>query len=189
MSDAGYTLTEMLAALIMISLATGGLIEGVHVVGQIQAQAGRAVGEGRAVRAAQSSLERLLEGQGPFDVGGRPQFNGSRTGFTFDCASPRPCAAAVAPAPGGARLTLTAAGGTVSQSRLPVSSAGVGFVYGGGQGASETWPPPKSGRQNLRSVRLKDAAGATLADVRLWSEQPRRCEFDVIAQACRSVPP
>jgi type II secretory pathway pseudopilin PulG len=188
-SDAGYTLAEMLAALVMIGLATGGLIEGVHVISQIQAQAGRAAGEGRAVRAVQSALDRLLEGQGPFDVGGRPQFNGSRTGFTFDCASSRPCAAAVAPTQGGARLTLTAPGGAVSQSRLPASSVKAGFVYGGPRGASETWPPPKSGHQTLRSVSLKDATGATLADVRLWAEQPRRCEFDVIAQACRSAPP
>ena len=51
MNDDGYTLAEMLAALVTIALATGGLIEGTRVIGMWQGQAARAVGDGRSLRA------------------------------------------------------------------------------------------------------------------------------------------
>jgi type II secretory pathway pseudopilin PulG len=63
-SEAGYTLVETLAALMMIGLAIGGLIEASHVLGRMQAGAGRSLAETARLRGAGEAMRRLFEGQG-----------------------------------------------------------------------------------------------------------------------------
>lgn len=191
MSDSGYTLTEMLAALIMIGLAVGGLTQGLHVIGLAQGGAARAIGEARAVRAAEQSLDRLLDRQGPFFSDGGTAFKGSASGFDFSCGTPKRCAATIGGSPSGYALSVNTVGGT-STLNLPASVGELTFVYGGAMGAAEQWPPTKSSVQALQWVGLKRHGGADatpIAEVRLWTEQPRNCAFDVIAQRCRDAAP
>jgi hypothetical protein len=172
----------------MIGLATSGLIEGVSVIGRIQTQAGHAVAEGQAMREAQRRLERLLDGQGPFDATAGAQLDGDRQAFSFDCGEPEWCGASLQAA--GRRMELEIRSSkAAADTLLPASVERASFVYGGAGGLAESWPPAEPGRQVLRSVGLRSAAGATIADVRLWTEQPRRCDFDAVAQVCRSATP
>jgi len=66
MNDHGYTLAEMLAALLIIGLAMAGLTQAVRVLGLLQSSATRAAGEQRALRRVEVDFVGLLDGHGPF---------------------------------------------------------------------------------------------------------------------------
>lgn len=195
MSEAGYTLTEMLAALLMIGLAVGGLTEGAQVVARIQASAGRGVAEGARLRAADQGLRRLLAGRGPFtsanaETGG---LAGDARAFDFDCGGSGRCGARLAAtAPLGVARARGKPGDTVvftgehgaTRAFAPASAR---FLYIGERTRGEVWPPADGASDTLREVVLRDpAGGAAPAQARLWTEQGLDCVYDAIAQACRA---
>ena len=186
MNDDGYTLVEMLAALVIIGLAIGGLTQAVRVIGLTQGAAVRAMGEARQLRAAQEGLSRLAERQGPFASDQPAAASGTASGFSFGCGAAAACGVAVTSSGRGARIALTKPSGPVASIEL-AGASGANLIYGGDQSVGETWPPRSQQRQVLRWIGLTGGAGdAPLASGRLWREEAPDCVFDVIAQACRA---
>ena len=185
MNDDGYTLTEMLAALLMIGLAVGGLGQGLRVIGLLHGATGRTLGEERGLRAAKIGLERLLGQRGPFrstEVG----FRGEAFAFQVDCGAPEPCGARLEAAKNGSRLFLRDRGGQERAVRL-TGTGKVRFTYDGPTESLPSWPPTGK-RQTLKAVNLvrKSSEDETpLLTTRLWREQAADCAFDAISKDCR----
>jgi len=172
-NDHGYTLAEMLAALVMIGLAVGGLTMGVRVIGHGEAQVARATTEGGSLRTLQAALNALLDNAGPFRTKDNATFRGAGAAFSFPCNAPKPCGA-----DGNAARFKTAGSGPLH------------FEFVGSQSRNQNWPPPPPISDVLRSVVLvRDNDGAAIASTRIWREQPADCAFDPISGDCRAVAP
>lgn len=189
MNEAGYTLAEVLAALLIIGLAVGGVGQGVHALGRLQATAARATGESRSLRAADEALQRLLAGRGPFRAQAETGFKGDARGFVFDCGGTASCSAHLVDSRAATRLEVRRADGESRSAALP-GGRDARFVYLSLGGASNAWPPqsPQDG-QVLNAVALVGSTptGETpLGLTRLWIEQDHVCDFDPVAQACRA---
>lgn len=188
MNKDGYTLVEMLAALIMIALGIGGLMQGMRVIGHFQDTATGALAAAREQRTVQEGLDRLLAGQGPFVSADIQNFTGSSTQFSFACGREATCGARLMPQNGETRFDIVRNGATRFSAILPRGGP-AGFTYVGDRTTGETWPPITARSERLKRVALslQRIDGITpLASVRLWLEQARACQFDAIAQACRS---
>jgi Tfp pilus assembly protein PilV len=188
-SEAGYTLAETLAALVMIGLAVGGLTEGVRALTRSQAATARVMSADRGLRGTETGLTRLLDGQGPFTTTAPNGFSGSATRFTFACGAAATCGAALVQAAGGAQLSLTTADGSTRTALLP-GVRGARFAYADALGSEGGWPVSDPQPRTLRTIALMQATlgGETpVATVRLWVEQPTDCAFDPVSQDCRAV--
>jgi hypothetical protein len=190
MSDAGYTLVEALAALVMIGLAMGGLTVGIGVVSGAQSRATDAVAAAQAGHAAQAALERALQPLSPFRAHDGGRLTGDRTGFAYACGEDRPCRVDLQPAAKGPVLAMTDAAGV---RRIALRRPGaVHFLYQGSLYADtptalDAWPPTDAQRQALKAILVVDDAAEDrpLVTAKLWAEQPGRCDFDVVMQDCR----
>jgi hypothetical protein len=188
-SDAGYTLAETLAALVMIGLAVGGLTEGVRALTRSQAASARIMSADRGLRGTETGLTRLLEGQGPFTTTAPKGFSGSATRFTFACGGAATCGAALVQAANGAELSLTTADGRTRITPLP-GVRGARFAYIDALGVGSVWPAPGPQQRTLRTIALTQTTlngEAPVLTARLWVEQPADCAFDPVSQDCRAV--
>jgi len=177
--DAGYTLAETLAALLIIGLAMGLLFQGVQGLGKLQARAVTSARETRSLAAAERALEDLLTE----NVRIGADLTGDASGLSFACGSST-CSANLEAA--GGKTTLRIVRGKAAQSHAIGGGEPVKLVYEGEDGRYDNWPPPD--RQTaLRGVSVVGAAGGErpLIVARPWIEQPTHCEFDMIARACR----
>ncbi len=191
MSDDGYTLAEMLAALTILGLAMGGLGLVVSLIARQQLTANRIQARLVDDRAADQALTRWLVQDGAETL------NGDAQGLSFACGAAT-CAADLEADGRRMRLVLRDRAGAVRRWRL--REPGARFTYVGDRGAVVAWPrpadpssaPSRSGfePERLRAVLLvaPDQA-APLAVARLWTREPRNCQFDSIIGACRTVTP
>ncbi len=189
MRDAGYTLVEVLVALMMIGLTVSGLMGAMRVIGLYQSSATGALHKAQRGRQAEAALAGLLQNQGPFsaDEGG---FTGDSHGFSFDCHEAVLCAARMAEGPhGGAQLVLSDEGHVRALDLA--DSASAHFLYVGQGGVADQWPRPDAVKDRLRAISLWSAAGdgRPVATVRLWREQAQTCVFDPISRQCRAATP
>jgi len=187
MTDAGYTLTETLAAMAVLGLAFGGLSLGAGVIGSLQLSTGQVVKQQQTVRAAQETLEQLLALGAPFGSQAPDQLSGDASGFHFACGAPTPCAAQVTTGTTDQLLKVTNGGTPATTVTLPVTG-GAHFAYRGSKALNDVWPPADPGRQALRSVALlqtTDQGDVALLDAKVWAEQPAQCDFDPVMQGCR----
>ena len=191
MTDDGYTLAEMLVALVVIGLTVGGLTEGVRAIGRLQDSTGRALADGRRLDQIGEGLDRLMDDRGPFASTGASLFQGLASGFSFPCGGPSPCGAVLAPAQGGISLRLAEPDGSSRVFNLPGVQA-ARFTYAGTLTYGPTWPAASQEPQTLRTIGLvaTTAAGGDtpVASVRLWAEQGPDCVYDAISRACRGQP-
>jgi prepilin-type N-terminal cleavage/methylation domain-containing protein len=190
MGKEGYTLVEMLVALVIISLALGGLFQAVHVIGRIQTATSRSVALSRLEGSPQSRLDGLLNDQGPFFSDAPDAFTGSPSAFSFPCSGAF-CSARISALGGPGQLEVGRNGLARGGETLP-SVDRASFQYVGEQTVSETWPPAKARRERLVRIVLLDHrsnGAAPLASMRLWRAEPRDCSYDPIALACRSAGP
>jgi hypothetical protein len=189
MNDAGYTLAEALVALMMISLAIGGLSVGIGVLAGAEGRTADTIARADAAHLAQAALERALQPQGAFRSRDGGRLTGAASGFSYACGEDRPCRVDLASdakrPPKGVALSLTDAGGV---RHLALRQAGPAhFVYQGEGTTLDAWPPTDGARQALRAILLvrDGAADEPLLAARLWAQQPARCDFDVVMQDCR----
>jgi len=185
MSEDGYTLAEMLAALLMIGLAMAGLTQAMRVLGLFQGSTTRLEGQQRAIRIAELDLANLMDGQGPFRST-EPTFRGDPTAFQFDCGRPKPCGARLEVETSAVRIVTSNDRGDEQAALLPDGADGH-FIYVGDKAALNRWPPAGE-RQTLKAINLVQGSGqAPLLTARLWVEQGADCAFDAIAQDCREA--
>ncbi len=185
MSEAGYTLAEMLAALAILGLTVAGLTEGTRVIGRLQAKATGAAQAAAADRRAEMALDGLMAGQGPFVSDGRGDLRGDASSFAFGCGAGR-CGAAIVKDQGRTWLVVHQGG---QQHRTALAAQGAAFSYADSEGSASFWPSGSPRPRSLTAVLLQTTGRGgerSLAAAHLWIEEPRNCVFDAIAQGCRS---
>lgn len=183
MNQDGYTLTEMLAALLMIGLAVVGLAQAVRLLGSAQATVSDRLREAQALRAAEGNLSAMLSEGGPYRSSDRT-FAGDSASMTFACDAPAPCSAALKGAGGDTELRLRQG---ESERAFLIPAPDARFVYESDT-SSQIWPP-NGPRQVLRAVHLVSASEEPVFTSRVWAEQPAECAFDSISRDCREATP
>lgn len=187
--DAGYTLPDTLAALGVLGLSLAALTTGLSVMARVHAKIEINTEQAADLKRADLILSQALAQAGPFS-NRTSELSGDEAGFTFACGATR-CGARLEAGPKGLRLVVRRPGtqetgeDLVEQSvRLETHVAR--FTYFGALTEGQIWPQSSDVAQRLQSISLIDqASGASLAYVKLWIDQPARCQFDVVAQDCR----
>lgn len=187
MNEAGFTLTETLAAMLILGLATGGMLTAMHAIGVQQERTGVRLADTSVRRAAETRLSRLLQAGGAFRAQDPDRLDGTKSEFRFACDAPAPCSVTLEE--GAKGLELVVFQGDGSPRRLPLRREGPAqFEYVGALSRGDVWPPGGVERQSLRAITLSRGSGRErelLLQARIWREQPTRCAFDVIMQDCR----
>jgi prepilin-type N-terminal cleavage/methylation domain-containing protein len=187
MTDAGYTLTETLAALAVLGMAVGGLSLGAQVIGPLQLSTGKTVQQLQAERSTQQALEQLLEKGAPFGSQLPEQLSGDTTGFHFACGGIAPCTAQIVTGETGGELKIGSGAQPTTLVSLPLAGP-AHFVYRSSRGLSDAWPPSDPVRQALKSITLLQTThGGDVAviEAKVWVEQRAQCDFDSVIQDCR----
>lgn len=187
MSDQGYTLAETLVAIAILALSIGGLSWGVQVLGRWQLATSNTSINVQSARAAQSAVNRLLAGAGPFRSDKPGEFTGGAQAFTFDCGRAAPCAVTLAAAPTPLALQLSD-GGPRAKTYALDRGGDAHFVYRSDAGETTGWPPGPGARQVLRSVALVSGSApgaAPILETHIWAQEPASCAFDPVLQDCR----
>jgi prepilin-type N-terminal cleavage/methylation domain-containing protein len=188
MSEAGYTLTETLAAMAVISLAMGGFVFGVQVLSPAELTISRTTAKVEALRATQQRLEGLLALGAPFPSSDASALRGDDHAMQFGCGAAKPCRAELSASAGGdVRLALYdgRSDGPVFSLAAPKTAR---LAYRGVASGDSHWPPSDPKLQSLRSIALlggDDAAAPALFEAHVWREQPLDCAFDPVTGGCR----
>lgn len=184
MKQDGYTLAEVLAAMLILGLAMGGLVEGTRVIGRLQKSSTAVVSETRTLRRAEAAFAGLLALRSGDDL----SLKGDSAGFAFDCSS-GPCSVALRTS--GQRTTLAIRRGEVAQTFLLPQAGNIALVYDALDGRHDRWPSPDEPRA-LRGVAVMATSAQgefPIVAARSWIEHPKTCEFDMIARGCRTSGP
>lgn len=190
MTDAGYTLTEMLVALMIVGLTVTGLTTAYAVIGRIHSDTHTLSFLLGSARSSDRILRELFQRQGPFRNFEAETFVGEATTIRFDCNRKWKCSADIATDSPRPRLLTLDDQGRRRQVRLPENSSW-SFRYIGTRGALDAWPPspdPTGRRSFLTAVNLirtRSAGVEVFSEAVLWREQPPVCQFDAISQDCR----
>jgi hypothetical protein len=186
MNDAGYTLSETLAAMAVLGLAIGGLTLGAEVIGSQQLSTGNTVKQLQSIRATQGALEQMLARGAPFGAQQPDQLAGDSQALHFACGAPQPCAAQIVTAGTGSRLTLVSGEAPATSVTLSLPRP-ARFSYRGARTAGDIWPPADPAGQILRSIAVLQTAkqgDISVIEAKVWPEQRARCGFDAVAQEC-----
>lgn len=179
-NEGGYTLAEMLAALIVIGLVIGGLTQGVRLLSRYQSAATTEVEHNRDLVALQMELEHVLAT--PADVS---QLQGDGASLRLPCPTASGCGAVLAR---DALVITGEAGRTVVRG----PARGLQFAYEAGDGRHERWPIAGPNAPALLGVSVLTAASPAelpIAFVRVHAQEQARCDYDVIILACRQTGP
>lgn len=174
MNDDGYTLVEMLVALVLAGLAVSVMSTTARIVSRTE-------GQQRAMHVTSVSLGRLtnavgeaLRAAGPFASAG---FVGSPEQAAFDCGEGR-CALDASPA----MLRFGVDGAQRSYAVPRVKHPSLSYVSAVDGRASATWPPADRG-DRLAMVVVADS-GKPIVNLPVGREQSSSCVFDVSAKGC-----
>lgn len=158
-NDAGFTLAETLIALAVVSMALASIIAATTLVTRHYHQIVFADKTNQRRDAVVKQLQTALGPYQPYDVDG---LSGDGRQIDYDCGEKR------------CHFALTD------------NSLHLGYVS---RGERLTAWPPKNVTQNepqrLEALILQDRSGTTLGLVRLETDQPEDCQFDMISRACR----
>lgn len=184
MNEDGYTLAEVLAAMLILGLAMGGLVEGSRIIGRMQTPIVATRRDDQILRRAEASISGLLKRR----AGGDQTLTGDAQGFQFSCGQ-RLCGLALTS--DGRKLALSVRRGEVAQT-FPLPHAGkISLVYLARDGRFDRWPQPDSKRvlDGVMIVETSAQGELPLVVARSWIEHPKTCEFDMIARGCRTSAP
>ena len=187
MRDAGYTLSECLAALAILSLASLGVLRCVQLLADAHLREARSAASAKDLREAQSMMDQLLGAAGPFRSHQPERFAGAAQAFSFACDREVPCQVSLVEDRGEVALRIDEPPKHGRALRLHAAGP-AHFIYRGALGPSDVWPPPRPERQALRAVAVvSDGAGdeRALLQSTIWAEQPADCAFDPVLQDCR----
>ncbi|ATQ43429.1 hypothetical protein [Caulobacter mirabilis] len=180
-NEDGYTLAEALAALLIIGLAVGGLVEGARLIGRMQAPTVGAVRETRDLRQAEAAVAALLARR----PGNDRTLRGDPKGFTFDCGGV--CSLEVRDEAGG--TTLLVRNQTATRRYALPAGPGANLLYDTRNGRYDRWPL-ETQDVSLRGVALvaPTAEGeVALLAAHSWIEHPKTCAFDMVSKTCRTT--
>ena len=184
-SQAGYTLSEMLAALLIVGLAMGGLVEGGFELSRLQAVSARGVRLYEAGVDLQRRFAALIDDLGP--VRSAADLQGSPTALSFSC-GPHDCGASLKRLGRETHLLLQ----RPMPLDLPLGEiAEPHFLYVDAGEFTQSWPRARNAPQRLDAVLLVSGEGQaqrTLASARIWRQEPSGCRFDEVVKDCRGAP-
>jgi prepilin-type N-terminal cleavage/methylation domain-containing protein len=177
--QAGYTLVEMLASLLVLSLAFFGLTTATRVF-SLTARA-------TAARTDQAALGRRLElylgqamGPGPYRGAadfGAPTLQGDQIQARFDCGDGQTCRLTLATGP--SRLVIAQDGASRTLA-LPAGPAAFRYLTADGRSTDSF---PTAGTDRLAALAVL-SNGQPLGLVNLRKQQPDACDFDAAAGDC-----
>lgn len=176
---AGYTLAEVLAAIMVLGLTLGLAVEGARLITNIQGRVTTTVADMRTLRTVERALVDVL----PSLDNERASFSGDGEQFSYDC-SEATCGVSLLPGRDKAALRLWR-GKAAHVYELPTKEPAK-LVYETTDGRYDQWPLPDRAMV-LRGVAVVTATRGTnpIVVARPWIEQSKTCEFDMIAKACR----
>lgn len=182
MMESGYTLAEMMIALVIVSGTAAAMTEGVHTFTRFQGDVGAELNRSRAMADAQRGFAAFLRNEGPFRTDGQGRaFRGDGDSFEFACGSRSECRATIEPDARGTSLQLDT--GDAQFRYLLPGAHDVRFSFTDGDAERATWPPRADGAQ-LSSVALMSDSGPLLV-ANPGLDQAAACEFDPVIKACR----
>ena len=175
--EEGYTLIEVLVALMILGLALTGFGEAVRVVGRIEQRSGKLAKAEQERRALSNGLAGLFQNTGPISSAGGTPFQGSASGLVFSCGQGQ-CEADIAAGPTPTLRLSNSADGAHTRTFALASKTPVRFEYLGSNMSSDHWPPDNpSDWQRLRAVQIigvktsgKTPEPEVLASVKIWTE-------------------
>lgn len=177
MSDDGYTLVEMLVALVLAGLAVSALATTARILsrseGQQRSAHATSVSVGRFTNAAGAALRDA----GPFASANAAAFVGSPEGAAFDCGEKR-CAIEAAPS----LLRFTGDGEPRSYAVPRLKHPGLLYISATGGRASSSWPP--ADRDDRLAMVVVADSGKPILNLPIGREQSPSCVFDVAAKGC-----
>lgn len=183
MTDDGYTLAEMLAALAILGMAMGGLGLVTSLIARQQLAASRVSARLMEDRAAERALTLWLAEQDAATLTGDDRTLSAACG-------PATCTARLQP--DGRRTVLILLARSGPARRLRLRQPDVRFGYRDSRGETAAWPRADGKGEVVdalpRAIVLA-AKNIVLAVARTWPREPRDCQFDVIASACRTATP
>lgn len=190
MREDGYTLAEALAALLIIGLAMGGLFEGARVLSRMQRASAEAVLAGRETKAVQAAFATFVAAPAMADAALAGKLEGGPASLVYDCPGEERCTAVIETRGGRPSLRISDGYGVARQFRLEGPDT-PNFVYISTLGRFLHWPSEHN-HGTLRSIVIVRPAGGVdlpLLSARVWIEQSRTCEYDLISRTCRTPPP
>ena len=158
-ADQGFTLTETLMALLVVSLALTSIVVATNLVTRQNRKAATALAVVKSADGILRQMEGALSPFGPFT----DNLSGDVHKLSYECRQPVRCNFALPPG----RWTLR----YLSAGRTLTSWPGL---------ADKTGTKPR-----LEALVLQDGNGDTAGIVRLEAEQATVCQFDMISRSCR----
>lgn len=163
-SDDGFTLTEAVIALLVISLSLAGVLQLARLSAKDQKRTVEQVVEAKAQREGLQRLETELSAVEPLYA---DQFTATPQGLSCLPVAPKPCA--IKP-PKGYQLRYVVAGQETPQWPLPATSdETVGYAT----------------KERLNALIVLDKEGRVVGAIELKVDHPADCQFDMISRACR----
>jgi len=183
MSDDGYTLVEMLVALVMVGLATGGLSLAARHVAETERRVRGQHDIGLQLDRLRNTAGADLASGGPYAVGdGNPTtLNGDRSTVRYDC-KVSGCALALA---GPVRRQIASVTSSTGRRDYPLTGLGpLSWSYVSARDGRQTsaWPP-QDRSDSLASIALLNASAPILV-LRTPMQQPSICTFDAASHTC-----
>lgn len=180
----GFTLADTMAAMLIISLAMVGLLQGTQMIARIQRA--NAVQHASLVeaRALQASLQAVFRTPGADDGRLSQRLRGDGSRMVFTCGG-HDCSAVLTARAGRVWLETRGREGSAAVPAGKVEDS-IRFVYVGRLAQYDVWPIdglPAS--ETLRRVRL-EVGERPLASVRVWTDQAIDCNYDLISHQCRA---
>jgi prepilin-type N-terminal cleavage/methylation domain-containing protein len=185
MSDDGYTLAEMLAALAILGMAMGGLGLVASLIARQQLNSTRISTRLVDDRAADRALAVWLVEQDAETL------SGDNRGLSATCGT----ATCTVRLQAERRRTVLVLQGRSGSRRVRLRQPDVRFSYLDRRGAVAAWPRSVAMGEGVhdaapRAILLSAASPAIpVAVARVWSYEARDCQFDAIAGACRIKTP
>jgi hypothetical protein len=188
MRRAGYTVAEVMAAMLIVGLAFVGLLQGLRTIGAIQGRAAAGVAQGQGALRARAAMTRFLRQPGPDGEPPAERLAGGGGEMTLACRD-APCRLWI-DREGAERVLAVETGSATVRHRLPGMREPM-LRYLTSEGERDAWPLPPPSDALLTAVVLVeqgDGAASPVATARLWSEQPQDCAFDTVTAKCRLSP-
>jgi len=157
--DDGFTLVEAVVALTVVSLALAGILAATSLITRHNRQV---ITAQQTAKMVEDTLAQLGDGLSPHQPYFAEDLTGSPRDITYDCG--------------------------VARCRFRLSSPSQRLAYVSEGKVLASWPPKammEGQEPRLEALILQDLSGTTLGLVRLETEQPEDCQFDMISRTCR----
>lgn len=184
MSQDGYTLTEMLVALVLAGLAMAGASGAVRVLSQSQMRVVKVQAEASSLRLLDREIPAMLAHAGPFETSIPRSLVGTRSDAKFPCDG-KICSITIRQSKPGVNIVLGQSSRTRTVSLPRRNAVTLNYISALDGRGTEEWPP-RDRPDRLGAIALMDGA-TPLAVGDLVIGQPAACAFDARTGSCSDL--